>query len=321
MKKFIFIFFAQIQPLMSSAWDYESYNTKVNGIYYKFNKDDLTASVSYKLFFRGYFSEYPDVVEFEGIRNDYSGDVVIPEEVTYDNITYKVTSIDSHAFREGMIYSGFGGNLTGSGCTDMTSVTIPNSVTSIGERAFSGCSGLVYVILPQYLESLNENAFNGCVGLTDIYCYSETVPSAYENTFYNPENIILHVPEESIEAYRTTEPWDKFKDYVPLTKSDIEATEKCSKPTITLVDGTITLNCETPGVTYHWTISNPNGKSGSSTTIKPLTLTVYATKSGYKNSDITTYKFPSINGDVDANGVVNVADHVKLSEIIMNQNQ
>ena len=152
-----------------------------------------------------------------------------------------------------------------------------------------------------------------------IYCYSVLVPSAYENTFYNPENIILHVPEESIEAYKSTAPWDKFKDYVPLTKSDIQATEKCSKPTIALVDGKITFKCETPEVTYHWNISNPNGNSGSSSTIQPITLNVYATKSGYQNSDVTTYIFPGIIGDVDGNGEVNVADHVKLSEIIMNQ--
>ncbi len=316
MKKYIFFFFALIQPLMASARDEEFFNTKVNGIYYKFNTDDLTACVSYKSLFISYYAEEPDMLEFERIFNDYSGDVVIPKEVTYDNITYTVTSIDSHAFWQRFIYPAYWG---GYGCTSMTSVTIPSSVKSIDYGTFRKCSGLVYVILPQYLESLNEDVFDGCDGLTDIYCYSETVPSAYENSFYNPENIILHVPEESIEAYRTTEPWDKFKDYVPLTKSDIEATEKCSKPTITLVDGKITLNCETPGVTYHWNVSCPDGTNGSSSTIQPITLNVYATKSGYKNSDVTTYKFPGINGDVNSDGKVNVADHVKLSEIIMNQ--
>lgn len=316
MKKYIFIFFALIQPLMASARSEQFYNTLVNGIYYKFNTDDLTACVSYKSIFIGYYAEDPDWVEFERIYNDYSGDVMIPEKVTYDNITYTVTSIDRYAFWQRYIYPAHWG---ATGCIDMTSVTIPSSVKSIDYGTFRKCSGLIYVVLPQYLESLNENVFDGCDGLTDIYCYSETVPSAYENSFYNPENIILHVPEESIEAYRTTEPWDKFKDYVPLTKSDIEATEKCSKPTITLVDGKITFNCETPGVTYHWMMSSPSGTSGSSSIIQPITLKVYATKSGYQNSDVTTYKFPAVNGDVDANGVVNVADHVKLSEIIMNQ--
>ena len=52
MKKFIFIIFALILPLMASAYDFERYNTKVNGVYYRFNTAELTASVSYKAFFR-----------------------------------------------------------------------------------------------------------------------------------------------------------------------------------------------------------------------------------------------------------------------------
>ena len=51
----------------------------------------------------------------------YSGEVNIPEFVTYEGNTYKVTSIGESAFW---------------GCSGLTSVTIPNSVTSIGERAF-----------------------------------------------------------------------------------------------------------------------------------------------------------------------------------------
>ncbi|MBR4197144.1 MAG: leucine-rich repeat protein, partial [Bacteroidales bacterium] len=51
----------------------------------------------------------------------YSGSVSIPSTVTYNGITYSVTSIG---------YAAFGG------CSGLTSVTIPNSVTSIGENAF-----------------------------------------------------------------------------------------------------------------------------------------------------------------------------------------
>ena len=60
---------------------------------------------------------------YQGNKNAYVGNVVIPEEVTYMNRTRKVTSIGSDAFK----YS------------SLTSVTIPNSVRSIGLDAFAGC--------------------------------------------------------------------------------------------------------------------------------------------------------------------------------------
>jgi len=55
---------------------------------------------------------------------NYSGKVVIPATFTYNNVDYNVTSIGDEAFRD---------------CSDLTSVTIPNSVTSIEYRAFDGC--------------------------------------------------------------------------------------------------------------------------------------------------------------------------------------
>ena len=56
--------------------------------------------------------------------NEYTGNVVIPEFVTYNGTIYGVTSIGSFAFE---------------GCTGLTSVVIPNSITSIGVSAFDGC--------------------------------------------------------------------------------------------------------------------------------------------------------------------------------------
>ena len=56
--------------------------------------------------------------------NQYTGNVVIPSSVVYNDITYTVTSIVSSAFYY---------------CRDLNSVTIPNSITSIGSSAFEGC--------------------------------------------------------------------------------------------------------------------------------------------------------------------------------------
>ena len=60
-----------------------------------------------------------------------------------------------------------------SGCSGLTSLTIPSSVTSIGESAFSGCSGLTSLTIPSSVTSIGESAFSGCSGLTSL-----TIPSS-----------------------------------------------------------------------------------------------------------------------------------------------
>ena len=55
-----------------------------------------------------------------------------------------------------------------SGCTGLTSVTIPSSVTSIGNSAFRGCSGLTSITIPESVTSIGESAFSDCSGLTSL---------------------------------------------------------------------------------------------------------------------------------------------------------
>ncbi len=72
----------------------------VDGIYYHFNTETKTADV---------------------IKYSYEGDIVIPSSVTLRGVNYSVTSIANNAFN---------------GCKQVTSVTFPNSITSIGNYAF-----------------------------------------------------------------------------------------------------------------------------------------------------------------------------------------
>ena len=113
------------------------------------------------------------------IRNGkHNGDIVIPNSVSYKNIEYSVTSIGYSAF---------------SGCSGLTSVTIPNSVTSIDYRAFSGCNRLTSLTilcptvgswfsgmtsikeltLGEGVTSIGSEAFRGCSGLTFV-----TIPNS-----------------------------------------------------------------------------------------------------------------------------------------------
>ena len=53
-----------------------------------------------------------------------------------------------------------------SGCDGLTSITIPDSVTSIGSSAFENCSGLTSIVIPDSVTSIDHWAFQYCTGLT-----------------------------------------------------------------------------------------------------------------------------------------------------------
>ena len=100
-----------------------------------------------------------------GVANNgpsgYSGDVKIPERVSYNSIEFTVVKIDNDAF-----YS----------CRDLTSVEIPETVTSIGRNAFWGCSGLTSITIPSSVTTIGSGAFGGCKSLTTI-----TIPDGVTN--------------------------------------------------------------------------------------------------------------------------------------------
>ena len=115
----------------------------------------------------------------EVTSGDYSGDVVIPAEVTYDGSTYSVTAIGERAFYE---------------CGDLVSVDM-QGVTTIGGEAFRSCSALTSVEMP-FVTAIGDLAFSNCRALTSVsmpaattiglgafsYCYELTSVSMPEVT-------------------------------------------------------------------------------------------------------------------------------------------
>ena len=106
--------------------------------------------------------------------------VIIPSSVTFGSQTYSVTSIAPMAFFE---------------CSDLTSVTIPNSVTNLGAHAFWQCKSLESVTLPNSLTSIEDGTFWGCDGLTSI-TIPESVTSIGAMAFCSCYNLTsITIPE------------------------------------------------------------------------------------------------------------------------------
>lgn len=122
-----------------------------------------------------YANSYVEVTykgDFDSSFDEYAGDVVIPETVTYDNTTFTVTRIGYLAF---------------CGCKNLKSVTIPNSVTSIVRQAFY-CSSITSVKLGGGVKDIGDQAFFECANLTSIII-PDNVTSLGYSTFWGCSNL------------------------------------------------------------------------------------------------------------------------------------
>lgn len=87
-------------------------------------------------------------VEVTQYPHRYSGDISIPKSVLYNEANYNVIRIGESAFYD---------------CEGLTSIEIPNSVTSIEQSAFYGCERLTSVEIPNSVVTIGENAFFNCI--------------------------------------------------------------------------------------------------------------------------------------------------------------
>ena len=162
MKKLNLLFTALL--LMCCVGNAKAHDFEYGRIYFRItDSNNKTVEVVY----RGSYSNQYD---------EYSGNVTIPEIVSYNGNTYSVTSIGEDAFFQcsNLTSITIPNSVTNIGdfafqcCSGLTSITIPNSVTSIGNLAFASCSGLNSVIIGNSVTSIGNYAFSGCSGLASI---------------------------------------------------------------------------------------------------------------------------------------------------------
>ena len=286
------VFFA----VSSSAYDVE-----VDGLYYNLNKTEKTAEVTYK----------------EQYKASYSGSVEIPSSIVINEVEYKIASIGDWAF---------------SCCSGLTSIIIPNSVTSIGNGAFYYCyieklycdclvnpgffqdnfkelsigdnltivydyfenAPLTKIVLGKKVSQIRAEAFKNSK-LEEFTVTGEEPPYLYPNVFGSQDlsRATLYVPESKVGYYQTKDPWSKFGKVLALSGEIPAEPKKCATPSISYSDGKLQFSCETEGAKCNYTVSCPDAASGeTSTENNSLTLNAYY--------DITCYAKAEgfVNSDV-----------------------
>ena len=145
-----FRIFLSVLPALLLSWAsttayahrVEAENAQGMTIYYNYKYTDNGTELEVTYQGSSSYSQY----------NEYSGEVVIPESVTYNGTTYPVTGIGLAAFAE----------------SDVSSVTIPSTVTEIVNGAFQNCAKLTRVDIPNSVTTLKSGAFFNCSQLESV---------------------------------------------------------------------------------------------------------------------------------------------------------
>lgn len=139
MKRVYFFLFTLLTCITLQAYDAE-----IGGIYYNFN---------------GFYGGKATVTNGE---TNYSGNLIIPDSVSYGGRIYYVRTIGYHAFNY---------------CINLKSVTLPQNLREIQNNAFNGCRGLSSIIIPESVTTIAEEAFSGCYFTQDNFINNSSLTS------------------------------------------------------------------------------------------------------------------------------------------------
>ncbi len=159
-------------------------------------------------------------------------------------IPYTVTSINKSAFIN---------------CSQLESVQLPSLLETLGDYTFYNCFSLADIKIPATVKTIGESAFKGCGSLDNMTVLAEKTPIAYDNTFSN-YNIPLRVPASSLNAYKTTSPWNMFSTIEAIVPSVILGDANGDgKVTITDAVGIVNHILDNPSADFSSEAADTNG--------------------------------------------------------------
>lgn len=194
-------------------------------------------------------------------------------------------------------------------------LVIPNGVESIRDRAFYRFTALSSISIPNSVVTIGTNAFNGCNNVTDVYIDKEEPLTIGSATFSSSYKATLHVPLGCKQAYGAADYWKGFKDVV-------EVTDRCPTPTISIQNGKLSFSCNLEGVEFHYNVSSQTNGVGNSVNLPvstTFTISAYASKDGYKDSNTSLKTITIKKGDMNNDGEVTVTDALMIVDMILEE--
>jgi ELWxxDGT repeat protein len=235
-------------------------------------------------------------------NNKFVGVATIPTTVSNTGNSFVVTSIYKNAFYN----------------SGLTSITIPNSVTSIGEGAFGSCQSLTTVNIPNSVTTISDVAFNSCISLTSI-TIPESVTTLGEGVFINCIRLTsVNIPTSitSIGAYMFSSCTSLTSVTIPTSVASIGAYtfQNCSGLTSIAIPNSVASIADysfsgctgLTSIAVNWTTPltiNANVFNGLN--LSTITLNVPAgTETAYKDALVwREFGAPSLNQTFTSNGI------------------
>jgi hypothetical protein len=180
--------------------------------------------------------------------------------------------------------------------------------------------------------NISEVQLNDATSLKAIYSKVE-IPNQCVVNFSNNTyvNATLYVPKGTKEKYMTAEGWknffmieemdiDKMWNGQGNPSDDSQSKEKCERPTINYANGKLSYICATEGAICQSTITDTDISSFSGNEVQltvTYTINVYATASGYENSDVVTATLCWIDADPKTEGIENGLAQVRANAVLI----
>lgn len=172
-------------------------------------------------------------------------------------------------------------------CKGLISGEFPKSLISIGKSAFVSCSGLTSLTLPNSLSSIGMSAFMNCSSLESILIQCPVPIECYPDFEANVEqNAVLYVPVGTLAQYKKVDPWRYFRNIKEMNFSGIEKVEGDNDATFRLSvnEGVLTISginsCEIINI---YDMEGHCVYTGTGRCLDTLCSGIYIIKAGHKS--------------------------------------